>query len=126
MGSSHLRKREGGQKGSWSSPHRTFHINAGDRKVCTPFPPLTRSASRVAAKEQRSKALWQVEHRHNRIASEVSGKVTKSPCPEPLAFRRLPDYSCSPTLVAIVPAALSTQLLGLHSLVSVSKEELRE
>lgn len=127
MGSSHLCER--GQEGSRSSPHRTFYTSAGDKKLCTLFPPFTHSASWFAAKEQRSKALWQLEHRHNRMASEVAGNVTKSsrpgdlnPCPESLAFKRLPGpLCCSPTLVAIVPVALSIQLLSPHSLVTVSK-----
>lgn len=57
----------------------------------------------------------------SRRAKGVSGEVTKPPRPELLDFRRLPGLQCcSPTLLAIDPAALLTQLLSLHSPVSIS------
>lgn len=106
--------RERSQEGSCSCPCRTFCTSAGDPKVCTQLPARTHSASRFAAREPRSKARWRVEHRHNTMAAGVSGRVTKSLCPESLAFRRLPGLlCCSPTLVAIVSVALPAKLCRL-------------
>lgn len=82
-------------------------------------------ASRFAAKEQRSKALWQVEHRHNRMAVRESHQVTTSSIPGLQEATRAPLLLTHTGGCCPCSSASQAPLAGC-SLMGVSKGELRE